>query len=474
MSMTLKSSARADNAIQQLTHSFAFQVVLFCLAHIPLAYVLRLSGRLGMLHALLVLAFGIRAAFRQDIGQVVCALGYLAGAEILWRMTGADIFWEFSKYAAVLIAFLAIMIEQRDMPVYFPKLGQSYETPQVPRYLNLTPLFYFALLLPATILTWLEMDFNEARQQISFNLSGPLALAIMALYLWKRPLNKQQIASLLVTIIAPITGVLFHAVYSTFTAEVIFTLESNFTTSGGYGPNQVSNILGLGALAAIFLLIVKWRSPGLRLFLLLLAATFVLQAFLTFSRGGVISLFIAVLLLGLHLFRTPQARGRFLFLAVIAYGTGVFIITPILDGFTDTLWQQRFADLSTTGRSEVALADWQAFLEYPLVGTGVGLSREYHQLLAGISVTAHTEVTRMLAEHGLLGVLSLCILVAMIGYSYVKAKAGVPRAFTSTFIAWALFVMLQSAMRFLAIPLSLTLAMVVWQVSLDDAPWKGT
>jgi O-antigen ligase len=255
---------------------------------------------------------------------------------------------------------------------------------------------------------------------------------------------------------------------------VIFTLESNFTTSGGYGPNQVSNILGFGALAAIFLLIIKWRSPGLRLFLLLLAAILVLQAFLTFSRGGVISLFIAVLLLGLHLFRTPQARGRFLFLAVIAYGTGVFIITPILDGFTDTLWQQRFADLSTTGRSEVALADWQAFLEYPLVGTGVGLSREYHQLLAGISVTAHTEVTRMLAEHGLLGVLSLCILVAMIGYSYVKAKAGVPRAFTSTFIAWALFVMLQSAMRFLAIPLSLTLAMVVWQVSLDDAPWKET
>lgn len=468
MSVTLKTSARADNPTQQFVHSFPFQVVVLCLVHIPLAYALGLSGRLGMVHGFLILIWGIRAAIRQNTNQVMYTLGYLAGAEILWRMTGADLFWEFSKYAAVLVILLAIMIERRNLPIYRPHLGQIYEASRVPRHLNPVPLFCFALLIPSTILTLLALGFNDARQQISFNLSGPLALAVLGLYFWKRPLSRQQLVWLLAAIMAPITGVLFRAAYSTFTTDVVFTLDSNFTTSGGYGPNQVSNILGFGALAAFILVIVKWSSPGLRFFTLSLLAAFVLQAFLTFSRGGVLSLFIAVILLGLHLAQNPQARGRILFIAAIAYGAGVSIIAPFLDDFTNTLWQQRFIDLNTTGRTEVAAADWQAFLDSPLVGIGVGLSSSYHQLLAGINVTAHTEVTRMLAEHGLLGALSLVIVLMMVGHSYLRAEPGVSRAFTIALAGWAFLVMMQSAMRFLAIPLALALAFVTWQVSLNE------
>jgi hypothetical protein len=36
--------------------------------------------------------------------------------------------------------------------------------------------------------------------------------------------------------------------------DITFNTESNFATSGGFGPNQVSSMLGLGALSLLFFL----------------------------------------------------------------------------------------------------------------------------------------------------------------------------------------------------------------------------
>jgi hypothetical protein len=83
----------------------------FLVLHVPAAYALTLSPRLGTVHALAVVLYGLKAGVTGDAAGVLCALGYVAGAEILWRMTGAALYWEFGKYASVLIAAVALVTE---------------------------------------------------------------------------------------------------------------------------------------------------------------------------------------------------------------------------------------------------------------------------------------------------------------------------------------------------------------------------
>ena len=53
--------------------------------------------------------------------------------------------------------------------------------------------------------------------------------------------------------VAPIIGVASLAVFSLATTEAEFGSNSNFAGSGGYGPNQVSCMLALGAVLAVLL-----------------------------------------------------------------------------------------------------------------------------------------------------------------------------------------------------------------------------
>ena len=71
---------------------------------------------------------------------------------------------------------------------------------------------------------------------------------------------------------------------------------------------------------------------------------------------------------------------------------------------------ERFRDLDTTGRLGAATTDLQVFSENPILGVGVGRSIEFHDTIEGISLAAHTEYTRLLAEHGLFGLLAIIII----------------------------------------------------------------
>jgi O-antigen ligase len=49
-------------------------------------------------------------------------------------------------------------------------------------------------------------------------------------------------------------------------------------------------------------------------------------------------------------------------------------------------------------------------LDHPFVGVGVGRAKEERIEATGDVVASHSEVSRLLAEHGMLGILSLLIL----------------------------------------------------------------
>lgn len=451
---TSNSPILASNPARTLAHAFNVRVFFFWLLHAPLAFVLTWSGWLGLAHVGFVTLFGLQAAVRRNALHVMYAMTYIAGAEVLWRMTRASVPWEHGKYAIALIGLVALLAAWRGRPA-----ADAHRQRLAP-----LPVLYMALLLPALAPLIFQSGLAGARDEISFNLSGHLTLTIGMLYLWRRSLNRAQAARLLIVLLAPIIGIAALAVHATLSTELTFVLEGNWVTSGNYGPNQVANMLGLGALAGAMLLLLLPKSAGLRLIIISITAVFLVQGLLTLSRGGMYSFALAAFVLVFHLLRTPKARGWAIGLSFAIYLVGVYAVWPALDTVTEGIFSLRISDLDTTGRLESAVAELQAFRDHPLTGAGVGMASDYRSAVLGLEIAAHTEFTRMLAEHGLLGLIAIAILLALLFAGYRRAPAGPSRAIVAALAVWVISVMLQSAMRFAAIPFVVCLAILTWNV----------
>ncbi len=441
------------NPARDLARSFNVRVIVFLSLHIVLALTMNLSPWISTIHGVIALLFGLRAALLGRVSQVIYAVAYIGACEVLWRMSRAHLIWEYSKYAMVLVIFVAIVVELR----------QRSDTR---RLRSMSPILLMALLTPAAVMVVLQLGPVDARDPLSFNMSGYLAIAMLALYLWGRPVNRDTTVRALLAIMAPIVGITFLAIYFTLTDldSLIFVGASNWVTSGNYGPNQVANMMGFGALAGTMLFIMLPRSWGARGFVLVMTLAMLGQGLLTFSRGGIYSFVLALAVFGMHLMRTPRARGRLLLLFGI-FGVILIVgIYPFLDQFTGGSLSERFSDTDTTGRMEAASVDMRAFSENVLVGVGVGQVAEYHRDYLGYTIAAHTEYTRLLAEHGLFGILALALLLWMLLNRYYANYPGFGRAMTASLSIWALSIMAHSAMRLAAIPLALALALVMWRL----------
>lgn len=441
------------NPARDLARSFNIRVILFLALHFPLAIGMEISPWFSTIHALLALLFGLRAALLGRTSQVVYAVVYISAAEVLWRMSRANLLWEYSKYAVVVVIFVAVIVEWS-------------RTAESRRLRSVWPILLLITLVPASVMAVLYYGPAEARDTLSFNLSSYAALLALGLYLWARPLNRDTTVRMLLALVAPIVGITFLAVYYTITDldSLIFLGAANWVTSGNYGPNQVSNMMGLGALAGVMLFVLINKASGARIFILLLTMVMLGQGLLTFSRGGIYSFALALAVFGFHLMRTPRARRRFLALFILF---GVILLTfvyPLLDDFTGGSLTDRFRDLDTTGRLEAAITDLEVFRDNPLLGIGVGRSIEYHATIDGISLAAHTEYTRILAEHGLFGILAIILLIWMVAVRYLANSSGLGRAMTAALSVWALSIMAHSAMRLAVIPLAIALSFVLWRL----------
>ena len=453
--LAAKASTLPENSARQLAGSYSLRVIIFLLAHLPLALVMESFWPLATAHAVLVTLAGVRWALLGRSRLVIYTLAYIAASEVLWRMTEVRVFWEFGKYALGLVALVALVSEWR-------RSGGRLRT--------FEPLLLLAALLPAVALALLDLSFDQAFDQISFNLSAYLALVLAALYLWGRPVGRRTAGGLLLALLAPISGVLFLASYSTITQIGVdsFSGASSWIRSGDFGANQVANVLSMGALAGFILLVLLPRARAARLLIALLTVGMIVQSILTFSRGGLYSLILAGLALGLHLWRAPGARGRFLVL-LVAFTALVFGgIYPWLDDLSTGAVTARFQDLDPTGRLELAQAEIMAFQESPLLGVGVGGSMIYHEYVLGESVGTHTEYTRLLAEHGLFGIFIIALLGWMLLKRYVRTQPGLARGISAAMAVWSLSIMAHSATRIVAISLALALALVDWQLDAEE------
>ena len=89
------------------------------LLHILLALTMRSYKLVSTLHAMVVLAIGVYTALTsEDIKKIIPIIGYITGAEVLWRMTKAGVFWEFGKYATIAILILTTEDGQNKRQIY--------------------------------------------------------------------------------------------------------------------------------------------------------------------------------------------------------------------------------------------------------------------------------------------------------------------------------------------------------------------
>lgn len=435
------------NPVRALVHGNAFRMMMLMVVHPLLALAMRSSTLLATAHAMFTLAVGLwLALFSKDTRKAGYAAAYIVGAEVLWRMTQARIFWEGGKYFVILILGIALL---RIKP--WRRSG--------------VPILYFGLLSISIPLTLLSLGVSSAaRDAISFNLSGPFALMVSALYFSQMNFDQDAMRRLVWWAILPILGIATLTLSGTLSAgQIVFTGESNFATSGGFGPNQVSAVLGLGGGLAL-LLFLTGKGLASRWFTIFLALGFLTLSALTFSRGGLYNAAVMLVLALAHSLRSGRRRIAALVTLLVTGLVGGYLIFPRLNAFTGGMLEQRFGDLNTTLRGRIAQADLDLWYANPVLGVGPGISKTDRLSLLGFTVAAHTEYTRVLSEHGSAGLLALLVLLWAAARTYLRAPTVEAQTWVAALLAWPLMEMSQAAMRIVAISFMFGLAMVNWDI----------
>lgn len=416
-----------------MSSKFKFPL-LMVLLHIPLGLVLYSSSALALLHPWIVVFVGLYFAVhkQEKLIRVAYVVAYLVAVEVLWRMAGSPIFWEFGKYGAAAIMIVALL---RRGHLKLPTL----------------PVIYFVCLIPASILTFMINDFSESRDKLSFNMSGPFLLFISCCFFSHLKVNQSQLKSFLITIAIPLVSVAVTTLFFTVTIENIkFTTESNELTSGGFGPNQVSSMLGLGVFACLSCYLLFKNNLKDIIYLSILCVLFTAQSVMTFSRGGIYNavgatLFIVVL----QMKNLTQGIKRLLPIAVIGL-IFLLLVFPYLDDFTGGKLKERFQQTETTNRTEIIESDLQLFMENPILGAGVGEAKEARKEFLDFRAASHTEFSRLTSEHGLFGVFAIFALAFGTIYNYRRHNSIIGKAIAVGAVVWAALFMMNAGMRLAA------------------------
>ncbi|MFI2743765.1 O-antigen ligase family protein [Zhouia sp. PK063] len=386
----------------------------------------------------IALAYTIQRRNQHHFVLLFC--GYLVGASVLLRTAGGLVFYEQVKYTVILFLVLGMLFK--------PISTQS-----------LWYIVYMLLLVPGVFVAAQTLEFDtDMRKEIAFNLSGPILLGISAMYCIDRKISLLQVRQLLFYTLLPIlaTGV-YLFLYAPDSSIVLSSTSSSFQTSGGFGPNQVSTILGLGSFICLTRFILysdtlKWKIINGILFIFL-----TYRGLITLSRGGIFTAAVMILLfMGiLFYYVKPQIKRRLI--RTFAVFGGILILAFVYANIiTNGFVQKRYNNEDvrgrakgdiTTGRVAIAETDLEAFTEHPFLGVGVGRGKGLREEIYNTAVASHNEVTRLLGEHGLFGLLALLIIFILPLSRFLGGKKNI---YLLSFFAFWFLTINHAAMRIAA------------------------
>lgn len=415
---------------------------LYMLAHVPLGVACAAMPVVGSVHCFVALAAGVLiAAANVSPVPASIAAGYIVGAEMLWRASASGLAYEAGKYGVALVLLASLVRGGRLRP-------------------PVAALGYLLLLLASVPLAVAALPAESLRQSLAFNLSGPLSLVLCVWHFHRITLRPKDLTSVLTATAGPVLALSSYVLTNIAGMDaIVIHGDSNDQLAGGFGPNQVSAVFGWGVLAAGALLFMTSARPWFKLALSAVALAWLGQAAITFSRGGIYNAAIAALAGALILVRDPRARLRLGIGGALFLTVGLGVLLPRLDSVTDGKLSRRMLDTSLTGRDRIARGDLVLWLEHPVLGVGPGVTRYERRIARGLP--AHTEFTRLLAEHGLFGAGSLALLVLISLRAVMKQRTVLGRAMAAALATWALAYMANAAMRLAAPSFALGLASAV-------------
>ncbi|HEY4176145.1 MAG TPA: O-antigen ligase family protein [Kofleriaceae bacterium] len=306
-------------------------------------------------------------------------------------------------------------------------------------------------------------NFEEARSVV-------LPSVLMFVYMLsarRTRLSPVGVTFILASYITGAVTTMGFAVRAYLFGTIAWQTTSNSVASGGMPPNHVSVLMSVAVFACI--LLAEDASRFHRLVILGVAT--ILGAFmvLTFSRGGTVILFLALIFYYVVL-RSVSRRTVFTILAVAVAGLLISYGTHQLTG---GIVADRYSEANTTNRLTIATQGWDIFKDNALIGVGTSnFHNEISEREFGRQTGAHNELIRAAAEHGAFGLvvwlwfLSTAFFYALRGVDTTRARRGL----RVVLLIFATISMFYNGLKLAVQPMLVLLALSAFTA--DDAPPK--
>lgn len=324
---------------------------------------------------------------------VVTIFFYLMMFESVSRLLALDplVPWELGKYLTILMVVYLI---------YKQKIRASF---------LVTLAVFFILVMLIKGVTWKSFFFNAT---IFF------ALLLTQDSFKNISVNKVQLLRLLQTLLLPLfvfLGASINQIQDFQNRQ--YELSSN-SILDKIPSNQVATYMGL----AFFLSLIpfffqkgyrtKWTS-------FIAPSAFLLVGLLSFSRGGMITAIIGLLVISLGNLFSGKMNYMIFFLLFLLIPIGIYL-NEVTDGNLFLRYQgetqgtivgskEKTLDTYTTGRVSIFIGDWETFTNNWMYGIEIGESRRYRTDTE--NQLTHVELSRVLAEHGLAGAIAFFVLI---------------------------------------------------------------
>jgi O-antigen ligase len=417
--------------------------ILLVLAHILIGFIIYNYPQFSKIYGISILVFGVYYVIktRNQGNEVLFVAAYLVGSEVFLRMTGGNILYEFSKYGIMMFMLLGM---------YYSGFSKN----AIPFWI------YLLLLFPGIMVATETLNLkSDLRTSLSFNISGPACLGIAAIYNYNRKIRFSQLNNILLALGLPIISTTMYLILYTPELKTILTgTGSNMETSGGFGPNQVATILGIGMFIFFSRLVLQSKTKLMFAINLIIIFNISYRGLVTFSRGGMITGLLMILILIFFLYKNTKGEGRYkLNILLVLFVLGFAFTWVYTSSQTGGLIDKRYANQDATGkvkesqftgREEILDSEIDAFLDSPIFGVGVAKGLEIREEKTGGEIIAsHNEVSRTLAEHGTLGIIALLIVFFTPIFLYVDNKQNI---YMFCFLVFWLLTINHAAMRIAA------------------------
>jgi hypothetical protein len=351
-------------------------------------------------------------SFNQSITQLkqgkpfvfAVLITYLVSFEILGRMAHAFPFipTELSKYMLPIFSIIGIFNQK-----------------------NRIKMDWLIMALALSISLFFDISNQRIFVDIINNFFGVIAVCFGLAFFSSMSLTKEAILKILQMILLAILPALIYTFIKTPDFEdITFLLKANFDTSGGAATNQVSTVFGLGVFLSFYFWINKFRFSNFRWFDILISLAFLAQGLLTFSRGGIIVAALGLVILVWDRFKNGKSKNG----VIIIFGLlSILFIFNYIDNLTGGKLLLRYQgetegtynygtekDLVkiTSGRSMILIEDLKLWFNHPILGVGVGTSKHIRGG-SDIAIASHIELSRLLAEHGIIGLIYFIFLLKL-------------------------------------------------------------